>query len=94
MYFLIFILAAYGLTQILTVGSIFKHIRPEHEFFHCSMCVGFWVGILLFDAFWYSGVQLFTNGLVGGFLFGCISSGTSYFLSMLIGDDGLNIRLG
>ena len=91
---LLFILMSYGLTQILTVGSIFKSIRPKHEFFHCSMCMGFWVGILVFLGFWFSGIILFPNIFVGSFLFGVLSSGTSYFICKLIGDDGINIHIG
>jgi hypothetical protein len=56
--------------------------------------MGFWVGLLLFVAFWFSGVHLFPGIWLGGFVFGCVSSGTSYFICKLIGDDGLNIRLG
>ena len=45
---LYFILAAYGLTQILVYGSIFNGWRPTEgklgELFKCPMCMGFWVG--------------------------------------------------
>ena len=44
---LVFILCAYGLTQILVFSSIFEPYRPSHHFFHCPMCIGFWVGVLL-----------------------------------------------
>lgn len=91
---IIFILICYGLTQVLTIGSIFNSIRPKHEFFHCSMCVGFWVGVLVFLGFWFFQTPLFANIFVGSFLFGCLSSGTSYFLCKLISDDGLNIHIG
>jgi len=90
----VFILAAYGCTQVLTIGSIFNKIRPKHHFFSCSMCMGFWVGVILFLGFWFSGIYLFPMVWFGSFLYGCLSSGTSYFLCRLIGDDGLNIRLG
>ena len=47
-----FVLAAYGLTQILVYGSIFNKVRPTTgwfgDLFSCPMCVGFWVGVLLF----------------------------------------------
>ena len=49
-----FILAAYGLTQILVYGSIFDQIRPTKDVivdgakFGTPMCMGFWVGALLF----------------------------------------------
>jgi hypothetical protein len=92
-YLILFILSSFGLTQILTVGSIFDAIRPKHKFFHCSMCVGFWVGILVFVAFWLCGVQLFTNPYVGAPIFGFISSGTSYILYTMFDDNGISVKL-
>ena len=48
-----FVLAAYGLTQILVVGSIFNKIRPSRtwlgglgKLFHCPMCMGFWAPLI------------------------------------------------
>lgn len=114
--FLVFILASYGCTQILTVGSIFKSIRPEHHFFHCAMCMGFWVGITLYNIFLFASTFIFPElwmaqcvlapvwyipsifllYLLGAFVSGCVSSGTSYFLCKSIGDDGIivNIKMG
>ena len=41
---LYFVLAAFGLTQILVYGTIFDSIRPSTgklgELFRCSMCLG------------------------------------------------------
>jgi hypothetical protein len=96
---IIFILVCYGLTQVLTIGSVFKSIRPKHEFFHCSMCMGFWVGVLIYFLMGFVGVNLFAFSspialFFSCFLAGCLSSGTSYFLCKLIGDDGLNIHIG
>jgi hypothetical protein len=52
------------------------------------MCVGFWVGVflLLLNPF----TELFTFGVtfVNALLLGCLSSGTSYALCMLISDGG------
>ena len=52
MEFLYFVLAAYGLTQILVYGNIFNKVRPTEGWFgellSCPMCTGFWVGVLLF----------------------------------------------
>jgi len=57
-----FILSAYGLTQVLVYGSIFNKIRPSEgffgELFHCPMCLGFWVGVLLYGISFYT--ELFT----------------------------------
>ena len=86
-----FILCSYGLTQILTVGSIFDSIRPKHKFFHCPMCVGFWVGIFLLCIIPYTQLFNFDLNLANAFLLGCLSSGTSYILHVLFDDWGLNI---
>lgn len=86
---LVFVLVAYGLTQILCFGSIFETIRPRHRFFHCSMCVGFWVGVFLFTLSPYTSLFSFDYSPVTGFLLGCLSSGTSYVACTLFGDEGL-----
>ena len=60
---LYFILAAYGLTQILVYGSIFNGWRPTKgklgELFKCSMCVGFWTSYILNMTFGDEGIKLF-----------------------------------
>lgn len=90
---IIFILACYGLTAILTWGKIFDKIRPPNiSFFHCSQCIGFWVGIFIYILFYISEVKLFFNFWFGLFIFGCLSSGTSYLIDNLIGDNGLRIE--
>ena len=60
-----FVLASYGLTQILLYGSILNKIRPHKDWlhgigkvFHCPMCMGFWTGALLFGINKYT--ELFT----------------------------------
>lgn len=83
-----FILCAFGLTLILVYGSIFNKIRPKHKFFHCPMCIGFWVGVFLFGINGYTELFTFDYNIVNLFLLGCLSSGTSYVLNMLIGDNG------
>jgi len=87
-----FVLTAYGLTQILVHGSIFEKIRPNYHFFHCSMCVGFWAGILLYGFSFYTELFTFELNWVNPLLLGSLSSGTSYVLSMLIGDEGINVK--
>ena len=84
-----FILASWGLTQVLVYGTIFDTIRPKHRFFHCTMCVGFWAGVFLFGI--NGGTELFNfeYNLANLFIFGWISSGTSYALSMIFGDKGI-----
>ncbi len=86
---LYFILASWGLTQILVYGTIFNKIRPKEgffgELFKCPMCVGFWVGIL----HWLFFFDLDCGILQAGF----ISSATSYALCMLFTDFGINIKI-
>ena len=90
-----FVLAAYGLTQILVYGTVFNKFRPTTgkmgELFHCPMCVGFWVGVFLFGINAYTELFTFEYTIVNLFILGWLSSGTSYVLSMLISDDGIQI---
>ena len=55
------------------------------------MCIGFWAGVLLWALNGYTGLFTFDNSFVTGALLGCLSSGTSYVLSMLFDDDGLKL---
>ena len=94
-----FVLACYGLTQILVYGKVFDSIRPSKEawggrgyLFHCPMCMGFWVGVLLFFLNGWTELFTFKMGIGNMFICGWISSGTSYALSMLFGDHGLNFQ--
>jgi hypothetical protein len=83
-----FVLCAYGLTQILVYGSIFNRFRPSRHFFHCPMCVGFWAGVLLLVLNPFTELFTFDVSLINAFILGCLSSGTSYALCMLISDGG------
>ena len=93
---LYFVLSCYGLTQILVYGSIFKPVRPAKgklgELFHCPMCMGFWNGVLLWALNGYTELFTFDNSFVTGFLLGWLSSGTSYVLSMIFGDEGFKLE--
>jgi len=84
-----FVLCAYGITQVLVFSKIFDKIRPKNYFFHCPMCVGFWVGVLLLFLNPFTELFTFDVSLVNSFLLGCLSSGTSYALCMLIADGGI-----
>ena len=93
-----FILAAYGLTQIIVYGSIFNKIRPPKdwlkgfgELFHCPMCMGFWVGVFLFGVNCETELFNFEYNFINALILGCLSSGTSYLLSVLINDFGFKI---
>ena len=88
MSFLYFVLCAYGCTQILVYSKIFDRLRPSYYFFHCPMCVGFWVGAILVLLNPFTELFTFDVSIVNAFLLGCLSSGTSYALCMLISDGG------
>ena len=83
-----FVLASYGMTQILCFSRLFEKIRPKHHFFHCPMCVGFWVGVFLLLLNPFTELFTFDVTLVNSLLLGWLSSGTSYALCMLISDGG------
>ncbi len=76
-----FVLVCFGLTQIIVDSKILAPIRPSFSLFHCSMCMGFWVGMILalgsgFVSIWnYNGLEVFLMGTLG--------SGSSYMLSLL-----------
>lgn len=93
---LAFILCAYGLTQILVYGHVFQKIRPKKEWlkgfgrlFHCPMCMGFHVGWFLMLLSPFTELFSFDVSVFNFFLLGWLSSGTSYVLSMIFGDDGV-----
>jgi hypothetical protein len=92
-----FILCAYGLTFILIYGSIFNTIRPTKgklgELFHCPLCMGFWSGVFLWSINAFTELFNFEYNIVNAFILGCLSSGSSYFLSMLLDDFGIKINL-
>ena len=89
---LLFVLASYGLTQIIVYGKIFDKIRPTHRFFHCSMCIGWWVGLFLWAINMYTQLFTFDYSVATAFLLGCVSSGTAYILNMVFGDQGINYK--
>jgi len=95
---LLFILSAYGLTQILCYGKILDNWRPTTgklgELFQCSMCTGFWVGVFLGGIDPFTGLFSLSSNFVDIFLLGTISSGTSYILDKLVADDGIQLKKG
>lgn len=90
-----FVLAAYGLTQILVYGSIFDKVRPTEgwfgDLFSCPMCVGFWVGVLLFGINGWTELFTYEYNLINLLILGWLSSGTSYILNMVFSDKGIQI---
>ena len=90
-----FILSAYGLTQILVYGSIFKSLRDYTlnytKLLSCPMCTGFWVGTFLFFLNPFTELFTFKLNLANFLICGWLSSGTSYILCVLFDDNGLKI---
>ena len=93
-----FILVSFGLTQILVYGKIFDKFRPTQgwagDLASCPMCVGFWVGVFLWVTNDYTRLFNYDFSLFTGLYLGCLSSGTSYIMSMLVDDEGLKISGG
>lgn len=93
---LTFILAAYGLTQIIVYSSIFNPLRPKKgrlkELATCPMCIGFHVGWVLMLLSPFTELFNFDVTVVNFFILGWLSSGTSYLLNMVFGDDGIQVR--
>lgn len=88
-----FVLVCFGITQILCHGKIFDSVRPSYHFFHCPMCVGFWVGAFVWALSPYTGLFTFDYSFITGFLLSCLSSGTSYMMNMLICDNGFQLAI-
>ena len=88
-----FILASYGLTQLLVYGRVFHRLRPKGYFWSCPMCVGFWVGIFLCGINPLTELFIFELSIANLLICGGISSGTSYILNMLFGDSGLKLDI-
>jgi len=92
---LYFVLAAYGLTQILVYGTIFDKVRPTEgwlgELLSCPMCTGFWVGALLFGINGYTELFTYEYNLANLLILGWLSSGTSYILNVVFCDNGIQI---
>jgi len=95
---LYFTLIAYGLTQILVYSDLplLKRLRPSKaraggygKVFHCPMCMGFHVGWFLMLLSPFTELFNFDITVTNFFLLGWLSSGTSYVLSMVFGDDGI-----
>tara|TARA_A100001391_G_scaffold123138_2_gene83926 strand:+ start:5011 stop:5313 length:303 start_codon:yes stop_codon:yes gene_type:complete len=94
---LYFILCAYGMTFIIVYGSIFNSVRPTKgklgELFHCPLCIGFWVGVFLWSINDLTELFNYDYNLANAFIMGCVSAGTSYFLSSVIEDNGFSVNI-
>lgn len=93
----LFILACFGLTQILVYATIFDNVRPKQglfgELFKCPMCMGFHVGWLVGLLSSVSTIINIDFNIVDLFLLACISSGTSYVFCTLFSDFGINFKI-
>jgi len=54
--------------------------------------MGFWVGMFVSILFSISGTTFLENVIINFVACGWLASGTSYFLCMLLNDDGLKIQ--
>ena len=95
---LTFILCAYGLTQILVYSDmpLIKNLRPPKDsirgygkVFHCPMCMGFHVGWFLMLLSPFTELFNFDVTVANLFILGWLSSGTSYVMNMVFGDNGV-----
>ena len=97
MWILFFILACYGLTNILVYSSILSCVRPIQglwgELFKCPMCMGFHVGWFVTLMMKLSNLTSVDPNIVDVFLLACLSSGSSYVLCSLFTDFGINFKI-
>ena len=91
-----FILACFGMTQVIVYGKIFNKIRPTEgwfgDLFSCTMCTGFWVGLFLWALNPFTELFTFDLSIVTGFSLGLISSGASYVISTCFDDEGIRLN--
>ena len=86
-----FILSCFGITQIITKGTIFNKLRKYGKFWGCPMCIGFWVGSILYLLNSYTSLFSYEYNILNFILLSSLSSGTSYVLGILFDDFGLKI---
>ena len=86
-----FILSCFGITQIITKGTIFSRLRQLGKFWGCPMCIGFWVGLLVYLLNPYTSLFNYEYSILNFILLSSLSSGTSYVLGILFDDFGLKI---
>ena len=89
---LIWILAAYGMSQIMVFGSIFDKLRERiiknSEFFgdliQCMMCTSTWVGFFFSLAFFSPTASLVTIPYTNIFFDGMLASGSVWAINAII----------
>ena len=82
-----------GLRKFLYTVRFFSSLRPKKgklgELATCPMCMGFHVGWLLMLLSPFTELFSFDISVFNFFLLGFLSSGTSYILNMVFGDNGV-----
>ena len=93
-----FALACYGMTYLVVYASLFNRIRPSKEWlggfgklFNCTLCFGFHAGWFLFAINKWTELFTFEYTLANLFICGCVGSGVSYILSMIVGYEGIRL---
>ena len=89
---LIWILVAYGLSQILVYGSIFnkprewisRHSKFMGELLECMMCTSTWVGFFLSLVFYSPTESLISYPYTNIFFDGILASGSVWALNAII----------
>ena len=89
---LIWILAAYGMSQILVFGSIFENLRNwlirKSEFLgdliQCMMCTSTWVGVFFSLTFFSPTLPLITIPYTNIFLDAMLASGSVWAINAII----------
>tara|TARA_R110000824_G_scaffold67467_10_gene174800 strand:+ start:5370 stop:5702 length:333 start_codon:yes stop_codon:yes gene_type:complete len=89
---LIWILAAYGMSQIIVFGSIFEKLREwtikHSQFFgdlvQCMMCTSTWVGFFFSLTFFSPTASLVTIPYTNIFFDGMLASGSVWAINAII----------
>jgi|TARA_R110000824_G_scaffold179053_3_gene359080 hypothetical protein len=89
---LIWILAAYGMSQILVFGSIFDKTREwitKHSTFlgdllECMMCTSTWVGFFFSIAFYSPTISMVTIPYSNIFFDGMLASGSVWAINAVV----------
>ena len=87
------------MTFIIVYGKIFEDIRPKKDYskkwntlWNCPLCIGFHAGWVLVLLSPYTELWDYKINIVNMFCLACVSAGTSYLLSMIVKDDGIQIK--
>jgi len=92
-----FLLICFGMTNIVTGSNlrVFKFLRKKSNLFKCSMCFGFWIGVVLGVFNFITPANLlsiqiyypcypFVKWFINGFTCGVISSGWCWIIRVLL----------